>query len=190
MVDPPEKREHPMALSKAFTTIGTVMMRSGWDEDAVFVGVHGGTSGVAHGQMDVGTFSIVRGKDRLVWDGRHTPYTLDYFSSPNRWHYETNNTSGHNVLKIGGEEQAFGKDVAAYLKQYEEAGTWCAVVYDLKDLYPKAQAYSRSFVFARPNLLVIVDRAKCEKTPASWEWLLQLTGRAAAPSAGLGSASR
>ena len=93
------------------------MFRSGWDDDAIYVGIKGGSPGSNHAHMDVGSFVIDAMGERWAWDLGPENYNKieqlgmnlwDRSQGSDRWKiYRYNNTS-HNTLVVNGKHQRVG----------------------------------------------------------------------------------
>ena len=82
------------------------MLRSAWhDEQAVFVGVKGGTPQASHGHMDVGSFVVEALGRRWIHDLGGDDYNLPGYFGGSRWNYFRLNARSHNVILIGDEMQ-------------------------------------------------------------------------------------
>lgn len=80
------------------------MLRSAWfDDQAVFVGVKGGTPQASHGHMDVGSFVVEALGRRWIHDLGGDDYNLPGYFGRSRWNYFRLNARSHNVILIGDE---------------------------------------------------------------------------------------
>ncbi len=89
--------------------IETVTMRSGWDSDAIFAGLHAGPNDVDHGDIDSGNFYLATGN--IVWFGDAgaenynvanfaSQYKNDYFNSRCRYLYYRKSILPHNSVYL------------------------------------------------------------------------------------------
>ncbi|MEI7782499.1 MAG: heparinase II/III family protein, partial [Planctomycetota bacterium] len=82
------------------------MLRSAWrDDQAVFVGVKGGTPQASHGHMDVGSFVVEALGRCWIHDLGGDDYNLPGYFGGGRWNYFRLNARSHNVILIGDEMQ-------------------------------------------------------------------------------------
>ena len=82
------------------------MLRTAWNDDqAVFVGVKGGTPKASHGHMDVGSFVVEALGRRWIHDLGGDDYNLPGYFGGSRWNYFRLNARSHNVILIGDEMQ-------------------------------------------------------------------------------------
>lgn len=90
----------PLDKSYAYAEMST--SRSGWEDDATFLGVHAGDNSVSHGQPDIGQFELESYGVRFALDMGRDDYSLPnyfYFGST-REEYYVNRAEGHNVYVI------------------------------------------------------------------------------------------
>jgi hypothetical protein len=89
--------------------------RTSWDNDAIFVGIKGGSPSVNHGHMDVGSFVMDANGIRWAMDpGMHDYYTLekhgiqmwDKSQNGQRWEIFRYNNFSHNTLVINNKYQS------------------------------------------------------------------------------------
>lgn len=68
---------------------GIVTMRSSWNPESSFVGIHAGDNQASHGDLDIGTFVIDALGERWAIDLGMDNYNLPgYFDKKsNRWNY-------------------------------------------------------------------------------------------------------
>ena len=93
------------ALGKYFRDTEVATLRSGWDADAVFLGIKSGRTDVNHAHLDLNSFVVhAFGKPLLVemdtWPYAHRSGFFDV--ADRRWDFECNATCGHNTLLVDG----------------------------------------------------------------------------------------
>lgn len=134
--------------------------RSGWDGNASFVAIKGGSASVNHAHMDVGTF--VMDADGLRWaDGLGMQ---DYNSleskgiklwgntqDSERWNVFRLGTSSHNVLQVDGQQQRVAGHAPIVLTKDGRT------VVDLTDIYSGQLARARRGVALQPDRTVRVQ---------------------------------
>jgi len=81
------------------------LFRSGWENDAAFLGIKGGTAAVNHGQMDVGSFIYDVHGQRWLHDLGKENYHLPGHFTERRWTYFRLQNRSHNTLEINGKLQ-------------------------------------------------------------------------------------
>lgn len=88
-------------------------MRSGWNNEALFVGLKGGTTNVSHVHLDMGNFEIDALGERWVLDLGSDSYNMPgYFDfKKQRWDYYRNITSSHNLPLFNGRQQCLDTKV-------------------------------------------------------------------------------
>ena len=104
---PPEPAVSPvLPLAAAFHgEQAMAMFRAGWDADAAWLAIKGGTPAASHGHMDVGSFVYDARGVRWLHDLGAEDYNLpDYFGGK-RWTYFRLQNRSHNTLEIDGKLQ-------------------------------------------------------------------------------------
>lgn len=88
-------------------------MRSGWDKDALFVGMKGGTTNVSHVHLDMGNFELDALGKRWLVDLGSDSYNLPGFFDfkKQRWDYYRCVTRSHNLPVFNGKEQCLNSQV-------------------------------------------------------------------------------
>ena len=93
------------------------MFRSGWDDDAIYLGIKGGSPGSNHAHMDVGSFVIDALGERWAWDLGPESYNKieqlgmnlwDRSQGSDRWKIFRYNNTSHNTLVVNGGHQRVG----------------------------------------------------------------------------------
>ncbi len=110
-----DKRGEPKKL--AYVAKGRnpiAIFRSGWDDDAVYLGIKGGTPSSNHGHMDVGSFVLDALGERWAWDLGPENYNkieqlgMSLWNSSqgsDRWKIFRYNNTSHNTLTVNGKYQ-------------------------------------------------------------------------------------
>jgi hypothetical protein len=92
----------PDHTSHFFPYAGQVVMRSGWDRDALFLGFEAGPFGFGHQHEDkLGVVIFAYGKDLLVEGG-------SYAYDASKWRRYVLASAAHNVVLVDGQGQARG----------------------------------------------------------------------------------
>jgi Heparinase II/III-like protein len=79
--------------------------RTGWDSQATFIAIKGGTPAASHGHMDVGSFVFDAHGLRWVHDLGKENYNLPGYFGNKRWSYYRLQNRSHNTLEIDGNLQ-------------------------------------------------------------------------------------
>ena len=96
-----EGHDGELALDYFNKTIDTVTLRSTWDKNGIFTGLHAGANIVAHGDMDSGNFYLEMGGILWVGDLGTENYNIgSYFSNTHRYKYFAKSVEGHNTVAI------------------------------------------------------------------------------------------
>ncbi|MBE6559901.1 MAG: copper amine oxidase N-terminal domain-containing protein [Ruminococcaceae bacterium] len=88
-------------LDSYYSEVGSVTMRSTWEDKAMFVGLHGGDNNAGHGDLDIGNFILDACGERFFIDLGSDDYDLPGFFKTQRWSYYRKRAEGQNTLIIG-----------------------------------------------------------------------------------------
>ena len=165
----------PNETSRSYPTTGVVTMRSGWDDQATFVGLKSGSSAVGHSQLDANSFVVTSRGERLLIDEGIWPYghALGFFDSDGgeRWNFDGNGTIGHNTVMVDGEGQRYGADYPGRIVSFERGEEVDVAVGDATAAYGgKLKQYLRTLAFLKPDVVLVYDRISSEE-PRLLEWL-------------------
>jgi len=95
-----KKGEKPDHTSHLFPYAGQVVMRSGWERDALFLGFEAGPFGYGHQHEDkLGVVLFAYGRDLLVEGG-------SYAYDASKWRRYVLSSYAHNVVLVDGQGQA------------------------------------------------------------------------------------
>ncbi len=134
-----------------FPAGGVLICRPGADAAIPFaVAIKGGNNGVSHGHNDVGSFSIVSGKDMVICDPGGEIYTSRTFSA-HRYDSKVLNSFGHDVPVVAGKLQQTGAAARAVVLAKDFTESADTLTLDLRSAYdvPDLQKLERTFVFHR-----------------------------------------
>ncbi len=173
--DPSLEDAIPGETSRSYPTTGVVTMRSGWDDQATFVGLKSGSSAVGHSQLDANSFVVSSRGERLLIDEGIWPYghDLGFFDSGGgkRWNFDGNGTIGHNTLMVDGEGQRYGADYPGRIVSFDGSEEVDVTVADATAAYGgRLKQYLRTLAFLKPDVLLVYDRVSSEE-PRLFEWL-------------------
>jgi hypothetical protein len=178
-VTPPES---DTALGFPWTGIAT--MRSGWDDQATYIGFKSGYAQVGHAQLDANSFVVTARGERLLIDEGTWPYASlsGYFEYDGpRWDFDNNGTIGHNSLLVdgGGQHPAsrdFGAEYSGKLVAFSSGPQVDIAVGDATAAYAgKLDRYVRTLAYVKPDLLFIYDQVASSE-PRYLEWLFHHDG--------------
>jgi len=94
--------------------VPVAMHRTGWEKDATFVAIKGGSPGASHGHMDIGSFVLDMGGERWATDlGAQSYHSLeklgmhiwDRKQKGDRWRVFRLNNFSHSTLVVDGQLQ-------------------------------------------------------------------------------------
>lgn len=102
----------PPAVKKTLPTAAVfggeqaiAIFRTGWDANAAFFAIKGGTPAASHGHMDVGSFVYDAHGVRWIHDLGSENYNLPGYFGGKRWSYFRLQNRSHNTLEINGKLQ-------------------------------------------------------------------------------------
>jgi|GEM_PF-677445 len=155
-----------------------VVLRSSGSE-GMWLGLKGGTNGLSHGHLDLGSFVLdtqgVRWAVDLGSENYRLPDFWDYLNGGRRWTYYRMNNRSHNTITLGDALQ--DADATAPVTAFSPAnaaGESSAVV-DLTPAYPGlARKLLRSASMGAGNAgLLLKDDIEglAENTPVAWRML-------------------
>jgi hypothetical protein len=104
----PEQPAEDTPLPSAATFGGeqaVAIFRTGWDSNATFFALKGGTPAASHGHMDVGSFVYDAHGVRWIHDLGSENYNLPGYFGSKRWSYFRLQNRSHNTLEINGKLQ-------------------------------------------------------------------------------------
>lgn len=171
--------EPPTTNTAFFPSTGIVTMRSGWQPDFTFVGFKSGPSNVGHSHLDANAiFLAIDGQD-LIRDEGYWPqdhYNGFFETKERRWHYDANNTFGHNTLLVDGCGQKWGADYPGRIEHFEDNGTYTCAIGEAAPAYAGLlNRFRRWVIFVSPDLVVVFDEIESDQ-PRHFEWLIHYGG--------------
>ena len=112
----------------------------------------GGNNGELHNHNDVGSYTIVSGKVRIMGDVGTIPYNADLFNS-NRYKIKTVNSEGHPVPKVDSVLQSTGAAAKAVIEATSFTSDVDVITMDLKSAYnvPALTKLKRIFTYNRTD---------------------------------------
>ena len=115
------------------------MFRNGWDDDAAWFAIKGGTPAASHGHMDVGSFVYDAHGTRWFHDLGSENYNLPAYFGNKRWTYYRLQNRSHNTLEIDGKLQN-ARSKPCPLIASALAGSPLSAAFDLTDAYAGSAA--------------------------------------------------
>jgi hypothetical protein len=183
--DPEVPEEPPTALppSRFFHSVHLAVLRSDWSAEAVQFVLKGGSNAWSHCHLDLNSFVLNAGGERLAVDPGPWPYTPDYWTSVE----PPVSTAWHNTLTIDGADQRqpprfrMGYDLEesgdawCRLGGFHDDGTVATVWGDATSAYGDVlEAFLRRVFYRRPGLFVIADEVRLREARVQrhLQWLL------------------
>jgi len=157
------------------------MFRSSWTEaDATYLAIKGGSPGVSHGHMDVGSFVIDAGALRWAVDlgpeGYHKIESrgMDLWGKgqdAQRWKIFRYHNLSHNTLAVNGRHQRV--QGSAPIIRYSDRKAFPHVVFDMSSVYKDQLAQSLRGAALLPNGHVLIqDEFQATDRPATVRWAM------------------
>lgn len=98
-------RDGSTPRDRVFLGMHAAMLRSSWSPHASYVGFYAGHNGVAHSQLEMGTFVFDAMGERWVEELGVDDYDLPGYFGAKRWDYYRLNSHGQNVILFDGKGQ-------------------------------------------------------------------------------------
>jgi hypothetical protein len=113
----------------------------------------GGNNAEHHNHNDLGSYTIVFGKEMLTGDVGLATYTPKYFGKERYTLFKTTSSYGHNVPLISGTQQRAGKEAKADIVEASFSDKKDNFVMDIKSAYPLPglKKLTRSFTYDRTS---------------------------------------
>jgi len=157
------------------------MFRSSWtDPDAVYLAIKGGSPGVSHGHMDVGSFVLdaegVRWAVDLGPESYHKIESLGMdlwgrSQEAERWRIFRYNNLSHSTLAVNGQHQNVNGN--APIVRYSDKGSFPHVVFDMTEVYRGQLAQAlRGAALLPTGQVLIQDEFKATNQPATVRWAM------------------
>ncbi|WP_192579262.1 heparinase II/III family protein [Dyadobacter aurulentus] len=189
------KNENP--LRSFFDKSGILVVRPK-SNNALAAVLKGGNNAEHHNHNDVGSYSVVLGKDILAGDPGSIPYTANIFQAEFRYTYKSNASYGHPLPLVAGQQQKVGPEAQAKVLRSDFSEEKDMLVLDLASTYDAPTlsklerhfTYSRAasgplavedvFEFSQPENFQTACITRAKITAASpGKWLLAIGGRQA-----------
>ncbi|MDZ7637397.1 MAG: heparinase II/III family protein [Bryobacterales bacterium] len=153
-----------------FVGMNAAMMRSSWEDPlASFAGFYAGHNGVAHSQLEMGTFVFDALGERWVEELGTDDYDLPGYFGARRWDYYRLNSQGQNVMLFDGMNQ-LAKAQGRITSSGAENGSAHAIA-DLSEGYVgQATRVRRGVRLTNERRVLLVQDEFELKAPAVYEW--------------------
>lgn len=188
-------RKGETAIRSFFDQTGVLVCRPVPGSSAdIGVAFKGGNNAESHNHNDIGSFTIVQGKQIMAGDPGVIPYTADIFTPQYRYTYKTVGSFGHPVPLVAGKPQRPGKQALAktvrkdFNRQKDHITLDIASAYDVPELkklertmeYDRANAgsitFTDSFAYAHPEGFETAISTRSEWKQTSGNTLLLTRG--------------
>jgi hypothetical protein len=179
----PEQPPTGLPPSRLFHSVHLAVLRSDWSADACQLVLKGGSNAWSHCHLDLNSFVLNAGTDRLAVDPGPWPYTDHYWTSVE----PPVSTAWHNTLTVDGGDQRQpprfrlsysleeGGEAWCRLGGFHDDGNTATVWGDATAAYGDTlERFVRRVQYQRPGLFVIVDevRLRALRIQRHLQWLL------------------
>lgn len=155
------------------------LMRTSWtDEDAIYVGIKGGSPSGSHAQMDIGSFVMDANQERWAMDFGMQDYTTleakgvalwDFRQNGQRWKVLRHNNYFHNTLTFNKELQLV-KGFAP-ITHFSDQAAFLSAVTDLTSIYNNnVAAAQRGIAILDKSYVVVRDEIKTGEKKNTVRW--------------------
>jgi hypothetical protein len=162
-------------LRSIFASGGVLIARTAPEARTPFaVVLKGGNNNEPHNHNDVGSFSVVLGREMVICDPGGEVYTKRTFSA-HRYDSKVLNSFGHAVPVIAGQLQKAGADARGIILETNFTADTDRLKLDIRSAYPvpELQKLERTFVFHRGAVPALeVSDEVAYATPESFETAL------------------
>lgn len=144
-------------------------------EEGLFVAAKGGNNGESHNHNDVGSFIVYQNSEPVMIDPGVGTYRKETFNNATRYGIWTMQSCYHNLPRINGADQMFGKEYAA--KDVKEKANSKRVTFslDIANAYPEkaeVKSWMRTIDFVRGKYIDITENYVLESYVAPTEIML------------------
>jgi hypothetical protein len=169
--------QQPPETSKVFAETGYAFLRSGWNDDAIYISFDCGRHGwlnSGHAHADMLSVQVYTGRTAIIKD----PGTCSYLDP---WRDQFRNAESHAILKVDGNYPS----VTAGPFQWQTIPTFSALRHQLGDridyiagtMNAGAWQHSREIFFFKPDLIVLLDTVMAEgRHEIEWRFPLADSG--------------
>jgi len=173
--------DNELSLDKLYSAAGTAVLRSSWEDNGIFFGLHGGDNNVPHAHLDAGTFVFdmlgERWADDIGKDNYFLPGYNDFTYA--RWTYYALKAEGHNTLMINPSKETdqVVKSVSTF-ERIEGTEKEAVAVVDLKPAYEKKVNKLQRGVklFNNRQNILIQDEISC-KSASEIYWFMHTSAK-------------
>jgi len=164
--------------SRVFAGHGTAALRTGWGPTDTLISLRVGPW-FNHEHHDQGSFQVAAFGEVLIGEAGYS----DYYRDPRYADYFTE-AAGHNTILVDGDpfsQSGYdGRKWRAFADYPHFTATLLSdkidyLAADLASAYrPRLKAFSREYLFLKPDLLIVNDRLQAEGGAHRYDWLLHV----------------
>ncbi|MGM9652021.1 MAG: heparinase II/III family protein [Eubacteriales bacterium] len=162
-----------------YSQAGIVTMRSAWDDNALFTGLHGGSNAESHGDLDIGNFILDAFGIRFVTDLGGENYNVPRYFNELRFTYYRKRAEGHNTLVVGDVSCKVpdqNADASAEILRTESSAGSALAVVDMTPAYDAMTRGVRGLLLTDDRSVVIVQDEASFSSPQTVRWQLHTEG--------------
>ncbi len=167
---------------KHFRGTEVAVLRAGWGDDDLIVGVKAGDTLANHTHLDHGSFVIDVAGHSLIGDAGHWDYaTGTYFFNyaEHRYDYPGLDTACHSTILADGRGQEWGPERHGKIvgsgdfPATDSMPGWAFATVDSSESYPQLEMFVRYTLLIRPDRVIVIDDIRSHD-PARIEWRVVL----------------
>lgn len=161
-------------------TTPIALLRSDWTEDAIYVGIKGGSPFTNHAHMDVGSFVIDAGGQRWAWDlGSQNYHSLEKIGldlwtmtqESERWDVFRLNNFSHNTLVVNDNRQLVNE--FSKIIEFSSKDEMPFAIVDMTPVYKNDLAKAhRGMALLSNEIIIVQDELKANATKANIRWAM------------------
>jgi len=164
-------------LDKLFlnSETGIVTMRSAWNKNATFVGIHAGYNQSNHGDLDIGDFVLDALGVRWTYELGSDDYNLNgYFDlQSKRWMYYRKRAEGQNTLVINPRSELDQNRTAkATITNFSSTRQQSFAIMDMTSAYWDAFSAKRGIALTEERKTVVLQDELKLKKPSEVYWFM------------------
>jgi Highly conserved protein containing a thioredoxin domain len=176
----PHKQPAPPGIRSYFDQAGLLIVRpASGSSFRVGAAFKGGNNAEHHNHNDIGSYTIVVGKEMLMGDPGLATYTPKTFSPERYSAFKSINSYGHPVPKPADKLQAFGASSQATVIRSHFTDSADQFVLDIRSAYPDAglQKLERAFTYHRSKRFIDVRDEFEFHQPQAFETVIITRGK-------------
>lgn len=164
-------------LDKPFmnSETGIATMRSAWNKNAIFVGIHAGSNQSSHGDLDIGDFVLDALGVRWAYELGSDDYNLKGYFNPQseRWIYYRKRAEGQNTIVINPRSEPDQNPTAkARITNFTSNRQQGFAIVEMTSAYGDALSARRGIALTEGRKMVILQDELKLKRPSEIYWFM------------------